>query len=373
MEVYFMLDEDDYESFGSVIRGFNRSAELTRHLYKFGVVKRGAAGFYRGLPEDMVDALKQNNVIVRCINNIHSVGCYALANIDFTNDIEEVKRHLFNYISGVCELNIRQLDVLKGRNTKTAIQACKKYLDMNLVSEVFEAALDRNLKRNQRQGNAAEIMENRFKTVDIETSHEVLQGAVDDQQSSKLMREYRERHAPEYKPEMTVRLTKVPAKGKKEKWGFLFDITDNNGTSHQFPLYLGNTDEAFLYAAVLFTRKTKDSCIYLNLFNSLENRALKFKWLRALYSKFYFNKAWNYWFTMATGRNNGTRDLHRIYQAKGRVNGRLWEKMQNTCPEAYYYCAIGGDKKAYKVHLHDENVEYDVHFASLFQEEFARL
>jgi hypothetical protein len=372
MEVYFMLDEDDYESFGSVIRGFNRSAELTRHLYKFGVVKRGAA-FYRGLPEDMVDALKQNNVIVRCINNIHSVGCYALANIDFTNDIDEVKRHLFNYISSVCELNIRQLDVLKERNTNTAVQAYKEYLDMDLVSKVFEAAWDRNLKRNQRQGNAAEILKNRFKTVDIETSHEVLQGAVDDQQSSKLMKEYRENHAPEYKPEMTVRLTKVPATKNKKKWGFLFDITDNKGTSHQFPLYLGNTDEAFLYAAVLFTRKTKNSCIHLNLFNSLENRALKFKWLRGLYSKFYFNKAWDYWFTMATGRNKKTRDLHRIYQAKGRVNGRLWEKMQNTCPEAYYYCAIGGDKKAYKVHLHDENVEYDVHFASLFQEEFARL
>jgi hypothetical protein len=290
----------------------------------------------------MVDALKQNNVIVRCINNIHSVGCYALTNIDFTNEIDEVKRLLFNYISSVCEVNIRQLDVLKERNTNTAVQACKEYLDMNLVSEVFEAALDRNLKRNQRQGNAAEIMENRFKTVDIETSHEVLQGAVDDQQSSKLMRAYRERHAPD-------------------------------GTSHQFPLYLGSAEEAFLYAAVLLTRKTKDSCVHLNLFNSLENRALKFKWLRTLYNKFYFNNAWDDWFNMVTGRNDRTRDLHRIYQAKGRVNGRLWEKMQNTCPEAYYYCFIGGDNQAYKVHLHDENVEYDDYFASLFQEEFARL
>ena len=111
MTIYFMLSEQERTQHKEVIDKFNRSMAFTLGLYEFKILTK-LGGVNSCLSEDVKTHIEANNMIVRLPNDANDNFVYAFGNVNLTQNINSIERHLHNY---VIELTEQSIELLKAR------------------------------------------------------------------------------------------------------------------------------------------------------------------------------------------------------------------------------------------------------------------
>lgn len=336
--IYLLVTHEENELYGDKLKNLNRYAQLTKGLFRFDIVEKGDNP-YDKLPEDLVNATKTYNVMVRLINSIHGIYCYGLEQVDITADIKDIVAKLKEFIKEVCKQNINNLEILEPRASSPSSMAVSYYKAHHLFADVFDCALHMTAEDSE---EARRIIENVTNSDDAKESRNQMLGVVNNDYAPEIERKRLEREHPLVCPEISVAIKKVPtgkvSKNGTVKKGLGIEITINN--EPPIPVYLpsfGGKHLAFLYLAILFAIKEGKS-IYKNDFvygtktkDRLEKLKRQFKTLKLTGFE-----------TFIAAVSNAPYDKRydRINDAKSKVNTALWNILHDQYKDAYHYLCI---------------------------------
>lgn len=251
--IYLLVTPEENGLYGDKLKSLNRYATLTKGLFRFDTVEKGDTP-YEKLPEDLVNATKKYNVMVRLINSIHGSYCYGLEEVDITADVNDIVEKLKEFVEKVCKQNIDNLEILSPRVTSPSRKAMAYYKAHHLFADVFNCALHMTAEDSD---EARRIIKNVTNSDDIEGSHNQMQGVVNNNFAPEIERQLLEREAPLVRPDISVAIKKVPTgkvlKNGTVKKGLGIEITINNELP--IPVCLtsfGGKHLTFLYLAILF-------------------------------------------------------------------------------------------------------------------------
>lgn len=373
--IYLMLTSEENTTYGERLRKLNSYASLTRGLFRFETVEKGNAP-YEQLPAEMVRATRECNVFVRLINSIHGQCCYGFDCIDLTADMAEVVTQLKGFVEDLCKEDIEQLEMLEPRGTIMSERAKEYYKAHGLFRKVFECA--KNLSTDDLD-TARQAIKSVTGSDDAATSHELMQGAVDNKYSDKLERERCEIETPMVRPDIRVEVKHVPTgtvtKTGRIRKGLGIEITINGETP--IPVYLshireGNTQRGgkrltFLYIALLMAKleghhiRRKDFTS-----NAVPKRQ---KWLRDKFRIFCFDRTFEEMFGKKNAKKVAelTAEGNKLADTKSKVNYALWKILSEQYKDAYHYlCILNPDERTknsgYEVRLDKRNIHIPTSF-----------
>lgn len=346
--IYLMLTPKEHQAYGNKLRTLTNNATLTKGLFHFDIVEKGGSP-YEQLPSEMLRATRECNVFVRLINSIHGIYCYGLECVDIEADIEELTAQLIAFVEATCREDIMNLEILTPRSSTISVQAMNYYKAHQLFSEVFECALTLNTDdiEEARQAIADATLSN-----DADTSHELMQGAIDNNHSDEIEKKRCEKEAPMVRPDITVEIKNVPTgevtKSLGAKLGLGIEITINGETP--IPVYfghyrvgnssLGGTHLTFLYLALLVAKKEG---IHLRRTDFTDNaNSYTLDWLRKKLKKFRLYKT----FEELYGAKNEdevavlAKESRKLNQAKANINTILWKLLSDQYKDAYHYLCV---------------------------------
>ena len=345
--IYIMLSPKEKSRYGDTLSGIITNSALTKGLFQFYIIEKGNTP-YEELPRDMTRATSMCNVMVRLVNSIHKTYCYGLDCIDFGKDADGIRAELDSFVRSVCEENIMQLEILEERQTNSAMVARQTYEDEAIVKVMFEEALSDGICHER---NAPSALERLYSSTDLETSLELVLGALDSKLSRKVQMEYYERENPSFeRPDISVSITMVPTgKTKKdgtEKIGWGFDICINQ--TH-IPVHFGSNDQTFLYAALLFASRDGIALCRRDFTDYAPSKDQR--WLQSKYRAFGFSSNFQKWYEAVKKK-----DAHRIDDAVSKIKGTLWDSLSGVSKKAYHYLCIVTDNARYKVRIHKDRI-----------------
>ncbi len=350
LAIYIMLSKEEKSRYGDTLSGIITDRTVTKGLFQFYIIEKGNTP-YEELPRDMTRATSMCNVMVRLVNSIHQTYCYGLDCIDFGNGADSIRTELNSFVKSVCEENVMQLEILEERQTNSAIAARQTYEDEAIVKGMFEDALADVICQER---DAPSALERIYSSTDLETSLEIVLGALGPKLSRKVGMEYYEREKPLERPDISIQITKVPTGGKTkkdgtEKTGWGFDICIN-GT--HIPVHFGSNDQTFLYAALLFASRDGIALGRKDFRNIASTKAQI--WLHSKYRAFCFATDFCVWYnTVQTG------NAHRIDDAVSKIKGTLWDILSVVSKRAYYYLCVVTKDESYKVRLNEDRIIID--------------
>lgn len=364
--IYLMLTPEEHQAYGEEISTLNDDASLTKGLFHFDIVEKGDAP-YAQLPEEMVRATRQCNVFVRLINSIHGIFCYGLELVDLEAGFEQLTAQLKTFVEATCNENIMQLDILAPRSSAMSVQAKNYYKAHKLFTEVFECAL--NLDTDDLI-EARQAIEKASNSYDAQTSHDLMQGAIDNRLSAKVEKERLERESPEVRPEIMVEIKRNVYTGRMLKSGEAkkdmgIEITING--EPPIPVCftsMGGKHLTFLYLTLLMAIKEGKS-LRRSDFKEGDNRDT-LQWLREKYALFLFETPFSDFLKKAS--LHGPTAL--INDAKSKINKALWSILADEHKEAYHYlCIYTKDARKpsskYEVRLDDNQIKISPLFLRL--------
>lgn len=357
--IYLLVTHEENELYGDKLKNLNRYAQLTKGLFRFDIVEKGDNP-YDKLPEDLVNATKTYNVMVRLINSIHGIYCYGLEQVVITADIKDIVAKLKEFIKEVCKHNIYNLEILEPRATSLSRKAMAYYKTHHLFADVFDCALHMTAEDSE---EARRIIENVTNSDDAKESRNQMLGVVNNDYAPEIERKRLEREHPLVCPEISVAIKKVPtgkvSKNGTVKKGLGIEITINN--EPPIPVYLpsfGGRHLAFLYLAILFAIQEgkpicKNDFVYgTKTKDRLEKLKLQFKTLKLTGFE-----------TFIAAVSNAPYDKRydRINDAKSKVNTALWNILHDQYKDAYYYLCINTEAESstnsrYRVRLSKKQI-----------------
>lgn len=362
MAIYLVLTAEEIALYSDKLKDLNRYTSLTRKLFRFDIVEKGDAP-YEELPDAMKRNMRHFNVLVRLVNSIHGIFCYGMEEIDLKADLPSIIKELKTFIDDVCNEDIKQLDILGHRLSRTSVKAMQKYRDQSIVKEMFEALL--NGEDVYRDDVKLEILKKTTSSTDIKTSLSIASSATDaikEKKDNKIEKERCEREKPLQRPLLTmtikkVRTGKVFKDGRKEKkLGIELNINDTI-----IPVWFGSVDQTFLYIITLMacregrTIKRSDfQAIPNGLPEEEKNRKVierqEFKiWLKRVFCALQFGREFNEWYL------NVKEEPHPLDVAMGQIRAKLWNFLCLQCKDAYYYCFVVNNNGCYKIRGIDKN------------------
>lgn len=334
--IYLLVTPEENGLYGDKLKSLNRYATLTKGLFRFDTVEKGDTP-YEKLPEDLVNATKKYNVMVRLINSIHGSYCYGLEEVDITADVNDIVEKLKEFVEKVCKQNIDNLEILSPRVTSPSRKAMAYYKAHHLFADVFNCALHMTAEDSD---EARRIIKNVTNSDDIEGSHNQMQGVVNNNFAPEIERQLLEREAPLVRPDISVAIKKVPTgkvlKNGTVKKGLGIEITINNELP--IPVCLtsfGGKHLTFLYLAILFAIQEgkpicKNDFVYgTKTKDRLEELKQLFKTLQLTGFE-----------TFIAAVSNARSDNNRIYDARSKVNKALWNILHDQYKDAYHYLCI---------------------------------
>lgn len=367
--IFLMLTPEEHQTYGEKLRALNNDATLTKGLFSFEIVEKGAAP-YDKLPEEMVRATRNCNVFVRLINSIHGYFCYGLERVDLDAAFDELKAQLKAFVEATCKENIMQHDILASRVSRPSNDAtdyCNKH---HLFSSVFKCALNLNIKDPEEARRAIESVTG---SDDAASSRELMQVAVDNKLSDETEKKRCENEAPMVKPDIRVEIKNVPTKevtnSLDAKLGLGIEITINGETP--IPVYfshypvgnsnLGGTHLTFLYFALLVAKK-EGVHIRRRDFTSYSNPHTQ-EWLRKKLKKFQIWKTLEEIYGVLNEDKVAVfaAESSRLNTAKSNINTILWKLLSDQYKDAYHYlCVHLRDKRKpssrYDIELDSEQI-----------------
>lgn len=339
-EIYFLLNEKEFEEYEKVIKALNRCPSVTRGLFHFDVIKRGEQ-MYARLPDEMKNEMMAN-VLVRIIDAPHGYYVYALTFINLKQEFESLKARINELVDDICKEDLRCLDIIKNRNTSSAYIQNKKYEEAGIVSEIFENALKGIVANHKEEGDVrgSEIVEKTYNTANRKASHEIVAGALSNDVNRIIERQYFEQNDPKLEGEISVSIKNVPT-GKfyksgvaKYGLGFEFNILDE-----RIPVFVSSTDQKILYATALYCQQNRQP-LHKNVFTKAPDaKHIDMHTLKKVHEIFARTGRFEDWYNAVKG-NNPSNYAHRIDTAFSAINTAIWNALKDRCPEAYYYCCL---------------------------------
>lgn len=367
--IYLMLTPEERLAYEKKLRMLNEDAFATKGLFRFDIVEKSDSP-YEQLPEEMVRATRECNVFVRLINSIHGIFCYGLELVDFEEKSSSLSVQLMQFVEEVCKENMLHLEILKPRGSSFSMQAMNYYNAHQLFWEVFESAL--NLDTDD-LAEARRIIEKAANSHGAQTSHDLMEGVLNNRLASKIEKERLEREAPKVRPEIKVEIKNVPTgrttKSRGEKYGLGIEITINDETP--IPVYfthvregnasMGGYHVTFLYLALLLAKK-EDVHIRRRDFTSYPDPYTQL-WLRKKLKKFQLYKTLEEIYGVKNKDKVAelTAESKKLTQAKANINTILWKVLSDQYKDAYHYlCVHRGDKEhrtsRYDIGLESEQI-----------------
>ena len=359
LEIFLFVDGTIFEATKERLKSINQYTTLNRNLFRFNILEKGNTELYKDLPDNMIKFLENNylNIYVRLINGIHDSYYYAIGDVDLSKDDKELYKALNKFIDEVCREDSDRLLALAYRFTSTAISAQREYRNQCIFKEMFDLALEGKFTKEQREAFAENLQSNN-KTADRNDSLEIGKNIVDNSQDAILKEQY-ERTKPEKKPKILATIKRISYQAKKGREkrdiGIDFDINGNN-----VPVRFGTKEQKMLYIGTLLMRKNGNT-LKKSAFTKNEEEA---QWLHRLFSCFGFDAYWDVW-----KENVQKSYCHPLSVAKTVLNTKIWEKLKNVCPDAYYYCCLRTDKEktkesCYTTKLDPRNIDIEIELKS---------
>lgn len=360
--IYLMLTPEERLAYEKKLRMLNEDALATKGLFRFDIVEKSVSP-YEQLPEEMVRATRECNVFVRLINSIHGIFCYGLELVDFEEKSSSLSIQLMQFVEEVCKENMLHLEILKPRGSSFSMQAMNYYNAHQLFWEVFESAL--NLDTDD-LAEARRIIEKAANSHGAKTSHDLMEGVLNNRLASKIEKERLEREAPEVRPDILVEIKNSIDTGKTTKDGHPqmdlgIEITINGETP--IPVCftsMGGSHLTFLYFTLLMGIKEGQSVRRSDFLEKETKNSDKKQWLKEKYRLFLFDASFDDFLKKAN--QHGPTAL--INDAKSKINKALWAILGNEYKDAYHYlCIFTKDARKssskYEVRLTDKQVKID--------------
>lgn len=173
--VYFLFNEDEMDLYAQKVRKLNRIRSITRGIFRFEPVQRGANPY--DMTQEIRRALDLHNVIIRLADNIHRAKCYGLDYIDLSVDDCDFKNEVNSFILSVCETNWIHLDSVGSYTSPSARELTSDYKRCGFIGEVFRQILYKGSHNPELTIDFNQQMES-MRIADREESLRIIQTAV---------------------------------------------------------------------------------------------------------------------------------------------------------------------------------------------------
>lgn len=360
MAIYLMLTAKEMKKYGDKLKGLNRYSSLTRGIFHFEIVEKGKTP-YEELPAEMTrNVSKTSNVLVRFINNIHSIYRYGLDTVDLTKDIDHIVDSLKQITAEICRKNIQQLDILSNRPTSTAIQAVKEYESANIVKDVFERVLKG--ETIAKEESPVEPLQTMLPSSDFAESLQLAKEAIDSTVTDKIERERCERVAPAKKPDISLRLKLAVPNGSFYKDGnpkrsFGLEVVIDGDVVN---IPITRIDEKMIYTSLLIATREGVWLKRRDFSTNAEKEGDGYRLMRRVFESLPLDDHFDDWFEKV----NSNAEAYRINNAKSKVNNLLWNHLSLQHKDAYHYlCIVTAGARTtqtrYKMRLRPEQIVID--------------
>lgn len=345
LEVYFLCDSKESEHGKEVISRLNEDKSIHNGLFHFNLVEKSSSP-YEKLPRKLLEDISNFNVIIRLVNGIHHYYNYGLDRIDLNDDFEEVKKNVRKFLHGACEKNIENLEMLKSRETDSAILDVREYMDEGIIIEIFQGVIDDNyVDQPDRVEKSKDTILDETQSSLEEESLEIAQAAFGGSDPIIIEKDAILRTKPTNVMEVNMTLKKIPS-GKRGtlKYGVVIDI---NGETVR--VTFDNHDQTTVYFYTLICKKVgiifKPSIFSGNI--------QKHPLLKSTY-ELIAGKTVNKWC-------NAMSDSGRRNNAKAQAKMKIWAALREMHPYAFYYCGLdfNKEKEGYQINIDREHIHFD--------------
>ena len=390
--IYFVLDKEQCDEYKDDILSLNRYKDFTRGIFKYEVLTKGEKE-HSVLPHDISSQFSNCNLFVRLIDSADGAFRYLFANIDLCADSISVEESIIDCAVRVCNENITTLKTLsigadaqidKAINIFNKALALKRTTgavwrsdyavwgsseglleneDINIWDDESRA-LGRSLPSEFMLGygmsykakRAIELMRSEFdendvqdilveilsmygQAPDVESSHDIASGAVNDNYADSLKLEHYQRFEPQHRPQLKIEIKKVSTtiyNKVSRRYGVEIEV---DGIKR--PIYFKSNDRTMLYITSLLRHKIGRPLYLYELYNNSYVGGKQIResikpWLKSIYNTICTNtsKSFDSWYEGLQAQKGKP-----MHQGKSQINTTIKSELTDM-RSAIYYCSL---------------------------------